>query len=536
MNQTKILSIQRRDFPRYKTDNSFQLTATTTKNTTPIKGETINISQHGVSVKLASDIAISERVVLEFCLHGSKNVLIKGRIIWSDPKLNLYGIDFSEYKETISEYWTGYIAGVNSIAVDRRDKRDRRKSQEEKNQNIRKNERRETKSAFLPCLKFDRIKKFQKENLYCYLREFQSATGSNITLNGKKFIMFASNNYLGLANHPEVVETMIKTAEKYGAGSGGSRILCGTMDLHNELERKLATFVGGEDCILYSTGYDANLGLISALLDKNGYVIVDESSHASIVDGGLLANAKIEVFRHNDVKSLENKLKKIDYNAPKIIATEGVFSMDGDICNLPEIYELGEKYNSAILLDEAHSLGILGQHGKGTVEYFGLNGDIELTVGTMSKALGCIGGYVVANKNIIHYLKHTSKSFLFTTSLSPAIIAAIIKSLDLITTKPEIREDLWRNINYAKKRLIDEGFNVGDTKSSIIPVILGDERLAHVYVKELEKVGIYVAPAVFPAVKRNEARLRVGIMATHNIEDIEFLIESLLKIRKKLKI
>lgn len=397
-------------------------------------------------------------------------------------------------------------------------------------------ERRLTKPIFLKCLKFNRPEKMMSGSAYYYLRELQSGSGPHITVQGREMLNFGSNNYLGLTMHPEIIEAAVKATEKYGVGSGGVRILSGTLDLHNQLERRLARFKGGEDCVIFSTGYTTNLGAVSALVAKTDHVIVDSKAHASIIDGSIFSGGQMLVFRHNDMRDLEKELRKIDSRAPKMIITDGVFSMDGDIAKLDLIYELGRKYNAGVWVDEAHATGVLGKSGKGTPEHFGLEGKIDIVMGTLSKALGAVGGFVVANRRIVHYLKHAARPFMFTTSLPPAVSASLLKAIDVIETQPIWRERLWNNIRRLKSELLSLGFDTGQSESAIIPVFLGDDYKTGKFTGMLEEDGVFVSPVLYPAVRRRESRLRVSVMATHTEQDIEQLVEKLKKIGRKLAV
>lgn len=533
MEENSISAIQRRDFPRYATERPLPITIITSKNTITAKGETINISQRGLCIKLDKDIPVSERVELEIYLHDNKNVLNKGRVIWSDPKLALYGIDLSEYKEEISEYWTGYISGVASNEVDRREKKERRERKEKKNKDVRRSERRENYPIFLKVKRYNRIKNMMNTNRYFYLRELESGSKNRIMINGKEYINFGSNNYLGMTTHPEVIEAGIKAMEKYGIGSGSVRVLGGTMDLHNELEQKLAKFKSGEDCVVFATGYSSNVGVVSCIADMTDELIVDEKSHASLIDGSILSKAKIVPFRHNNMKDLERILNK-NKALSKLIITDGVFSMDGDIAPLDKIYKLGEEYNTPVLVDDAHATGVIGKNGRGTASHFGLEGKIALNVGTLSKALGNIGGFVVSDKNIIHYLKHSSRAFLFSTSLPPAICATTIKAIDILERDDSLLKSLWDNINFVKKELLSLGFDLGLTETAIIPIVIKDDLKTQDFIKLLDSDKIFVNPVIYPAVRKKESRARISIMATHTRLDLEILIESLIKAAKKI--
>ncbi|OGS46288.1 MAG: hypothetical protein A2539_02815 [Elusimicrobia bacterium RIFOXYD2_FULL_34_15] len=380
------------------------------------------------------------------------------------------------------------------------------------------------------------MKRLMNENIYFYLREIQSRSGNRIIVKGKELRNFGSNNYLGLTSHPLITEAAIKAIEKYGVGSGGVRVLSGTMDLHNQLEKKLANIKSGEDCIIFSSGYNANVGVISCLINKDEYVIIDEKSHASIIDGCMLAKANMVVFRHNNMIDLEKKLQKIPANVSKIIMTDGVFSMDGDVAELDTIHSLSQKYKAATYIDDAHSTGVMGKNGKGTAEYFNLEGKIDLTIGTLSKALGGVGGFLVASKDIIHYLKHNSRSFVFSTSLPPATCAALLKAVEIIETEPIWHQKLWQNINYVTKELRGLGFDIRKTESAIIPIIFKNDDSTYSITKELEEAGIFVSPVVYPAVRKNESRIRVSIMATHTENDLHYFLEKLTKISRKNKI
>ena len=531
MEQPEISSAQRRDFPRYSTDKPIPITLTTSKDKIQSKGETINISKHGLCVKLDTDIPVSERVELGIYLHDNKNVLSKGRVIWKEPNLSLYGIDLSEYKEDISEYWTGYISGVHSSEADRREKRERRNNTEKKDIDKRNRGRRENYPALMKCNKYNRAKKLIADNNYFFYREIKELSQNKITLGDKEYLNFCSNDYLGLSYHPAVKEASIKAIEKYGVSACGSRFLNGTLDLHNELEKKLAKFKGGEDCIVYSAGYITNLGVIEALANsKNDILIVDEKAHASIFDGCRFSGSEIVVFRHNNINDLEKKLNKYKDRTSKFILTDGIFSMDGDIAKLDEIYNLGQKYNTAIIVDDAHATGILGKKGTGTAEYFDLDHKIPITVGTLSKAIGCVGGFVVANEKVIHYLKNVSRPSIFNVSLPPNIAAAAIKSLEILETEPEHLLKLWDNVNFFKNALINLGINIGITETPIIPITIGEESLTYEIVKKLTEKGFFLNPVIYPAVPKKRTRIRLTITASHSKEDLTKLIDALTEI------
>jgi hypothetical protein len=343
MEQNINPSIQRRDFPRYYTNQPFLIEITSTKNLIQTKGKTVNISKHGLCVRLDKEISVAERVDLNISLDENRNLNNKARVIWSDPKLALYGIDMTEYKETVPDYWDGYLAGMKTVEVERRIKRERREKREVKNHDTRKSERRLEYPFFAKLKKMKMYQDLIKADNFSYLRETQSSSENIITMEGQELINLGSNNYLGMTTHPEVKKVAIQAIEKYGVGSGGVRFLSGTMDLHNELERRLAKFKGGEDCVVFSTGYTMNVATISLLANQNDFLVVDKKAHASIIDGCKLSGANTIIYKHNDMNDLEKILKKLGTDKSKMIITDGVFSMDGDIAPLDEIYKIGKK-------------------------------------------------------------------------------------------------------------------------------------------------------------------------------------------------
>ena len=504
-------------------------------------GDVLNISRGGMLTRFKKPLAVFKKINFKILLPNvNKEIHGTGRIIWEKKEENnlYYGIRFNIKNIEGNIELLKKVIDENKFKAEERRKKVRRNQRLKKKIDKRKIERRIDKNIFLKCIQsfYNRSLNVIKNRQYLYLREISSGSENIIYRNGKRYINFASNNYLGFTTHPEVKEAAIKAMEKYGVGSGSVRILSGTMDLHNMLEKELAKFKGGDACLVYPSGYSTNVGVVSCLANKKDILIVDEKSHASIFDGCILSGAKMLIFKHNDTRNLENILKKAGKNSAKLIITDGVFSMDGDIAPLDKIYLLGQNYNAAIMIDDAHSTGVLGKTGKGTTEHFGLDGKIDLTIGTLSKALGGIGGFAVGNKNIIHYLKHNSRSFVFSTSLPPSICAALLKVLEILNNEPQYHLRLWRNINYAKKELINLGFNVGNSKSAIIPIIIGDENMTFKAAYFLEREKIFVNPVIFPAVKLKESRLRVSIMSTHTDENLNFLVTKLKKIGKELNI
>ena len=536
MEQTPVSSIQRRDFPRYATDKPIPITITTKKNPqNPIqaKGQTINISQQGLCVKLDTDIPVSERVGLQIYLHNSKNMLNMGRVVWSDPILSLYGIDLTEYKETIPADWFGYVAGLHSSEVERREKRERRNKQETKtiNKNRKIEDRRTDKPIFVKCYKNKWVEFLNKQGNW--FREYTTVGIPHAVIKeNKKVISFSYCNYLGLNNDERVKNAMLDTIRKHGTCIASSRLGCGTTNFHVELEKKLAQLIGGEDCITYTLGYTANVGALAALAHKNDYLIIDESSHASLMDGCFLSKATIITYKHNDMKSLEKCLK--NNHGSKLIVTDGIFSMDGDLVKLDEVYELAKKYKAAIYLDDAHGIGVVGKNGRGTAEHFGLEGKIDLVVGTLSKSLSSQGGYIVGKKKIIDYLKHTSRSFIFNVSLQHYFASGALKAIEIMETEPEHRLKLWQNVNYMAENLKQLGFNLKNSCTPIIPILIGDDIKTKEICQILSDKGIIVDAVFYPVVKRRESMLRIVINKDHSLEDLEKTINVFRSIKRNL--
>ncbi|MFA9389551.1 MAG: aminotransferase class I/II-fold pyridoxal phosphate-dependent enzyme [Prolixibacteraceae bacterium] len=368
--------------------------------------------------------------------------------------------------------------------------------------------------------------------VYPYFRAIESEQDTEVIINGKKTLMFGSNSYLGLTGHPKIKEASIKAIEKYGSGCVGSRFLNGTLDIHVELEQKLAEFVGKEDALVFSTGYQTNLGVISAIVGRNDYLILDELDHASIIDGSRLSFSKQLKFAHNNMHSLEHLLQKLPYEAVKLIAVDGVYSMEGDIAKLPEISQLARKYNASIMVDEAHSLGVFGQNGGGVVKHFGLINDVDLIMGTFSKSLASLGGFIAADKTIIEYLKHNARSLIFSASMTPASTASTLAALEVIKAEPERIKNLWDLTYYAISQFKTNGFDVGDTESPIIPIYIRDDIKTFKFTKFLSNEGVFVNPVVSPATSSETSLIRFSLMATHTKEQIDFAIEKMIKVAK----
>ncbi|CAN5711855.1 aminotransferase class I/II-fold pyridoxal phosphate-dependent enzyme [soil metagenome] len=374
---------------------------------------------------------------------------------------------------------------------------------------------------------FTDAKESRASGLYPYFRPIESGQDTEVMIGGKPVLMFGSNSYLGLTNHPKIKEAAEHAIRKYGTGCAGSRFLNGTLDIHIELEKRLAAFSGMEDAVIFSTGFQANLGALSCLTGRHDYIILDEYSHASIIDGSRLAFSKVIKYAHNDMEDLERRLRNLPEEVVKFIAFDGVFSMEGDIAKLPEIVAIADRYGANIMVDDAHSLGVIGENGAGTASHFGLTDNIDVIMGTFSKSLASLGGFIGGSSDTIDYLRHRARSLIFSASMTPASVASVIAALDIIETEPEHREALWNNTHYATRLLIEEGFDLGPTESPILPVYIRDNLKTFQVTKILLEQGIFVNPVVSPAVPAEASLIRLSIMATHTFSQIEEAIEKL---------
>ncbi len=382
---------------------------------------------------------------------------------------------------------------------------------------------------FDKCSGFTKAREFMSIGLYPYFRVIESAQDPEVTIDGRRMIMVGSNNYLGLTNHPEVKEAAIAAIKKYGSGCAGSRFLNGTLDIHVKLEEKLARFMGKEAALVFSTGFQVNLGVISALVGKNDIVIIDKMDHASIIDGSRLSFGDTKKFRHNDMADLDRVLK--DFNGRgKLIVVDGVFSMEGDIANLPEIVRLARKHGAGIMVDDAHGIGVLGPGGRGTAEHFGIEDDIDLIMGTYSKSLASIGGFIAGREDVIHYIKHFARSLIFSASPPPSTVASVNAALDIIEREPERIERLWENTRFMLKGLKDLGFNTGTSETPIIPVGVVEDEAAFRMAMMLHEEGVFANVAVSPAVPVGKALIRTSYMATHTQEHLDKVLEAFKKV------
>jgi 8-amino-7-oxononanoate synthase len=372
------------------------------------------------------------------------------------------------------------------------------------------------------------------EGIYPYFRPIESEQDTEVYIKGKKVLMFGSNSYLGLTNHPKIKEAAKKAIDKYGTGCAGSRFLNGTLDIHTELENRLAKLVNKEEAICYSTGFQVNLGVVSALTGPKDYIILDELDHASIIDGSRLSFSKVLKFSHNNMASLESKLKICDPDRIKLIVADGIFSMEGDIIKLPEVVKLAEKYDASIMIDDAHAIGVIGEKGSGTASHFGLTDKIDLIMGTFSKSLASLGGFIASDKETVNFLKHNSRALIFSASMTPASAASVLAALDIMQSEPERINRLWEVTNFAKNGLKSLGYDTGASESPIIPIFIRNNIKALQMTIMLLDEGIFVNPVVSPAVPKEDSLIRFSLMATHTKEQVRIALEKIEKVGKKL--
>ncbi|MBW6501484.1 MAG: pyridoxal phosphate-dependent aminotransferase family protein [Bacteroidales bacterium] len=384
--------------------------------------------------------------------------------------------------------------------------------------------------------KYDAPQRAMQAGIYPYFREIESDQDTVVTIKGKKVLMFGSNSYLGLTNHPKIKEAAKKAIDKYGTGCAGSRFLNGTLDIHIELEDRLAKLVGKAGALCFSTGFQVNLGVVSVLTGRRDHLILDELDHASIIEGSRLSFSRVLKFKHNDMRSLESKLKICTPESLKLIVVDGIFSMEGDIIKLPELVNLSEKYNATIMLDDAHSIGVLGRNGAGTADHFGLTDKVDLIMGTFSKSLASLGGFIASDAEIINFIKHNSRSLIFSASITPASAATVLAALDIMESEPERIQHLWDLTGYALKGFRDAGFDTGNSESPIIPLFIRDNIKALQLTQMLLADGIFVNPVVSPAVPKEDCLIRYSLMATHTMAQVEESIEKITKAARGLEI
>ncbi|HAV42206.1 MAG TPA: 8-amino-7-oxononanoate synthase [Acidobacteria bacterium] len=373
---------------------------------------------------------------------------------------------------------------------------------------------------FDKCYEFSRADEVMATGNYPYFTPISEAIGNKVKVHGREMILIGSNNYLGLIDHPKVKEAAKEAIDRYGVATCGSRFLTGTIDLHEKLEDRLAKFMNKEAALSFSTGYQTNLGIISSVAGKNDYVLTDRMDHASIIDACRLSFAEVKKFKHNDMKDLEKVLSELPPDKGKMIAVDGVFSMEGDLADLPGIIKLAKKYKARVMVDEAHGIGVLGEHGRGTVEHFGLENEVDLIMGTFSKSLVSIGGFVVGEKKVVNYIKHTARSLIFSAASTPASVAAVLAALEIIETEPERRERLWQITHFMKNSFQKMGYNTGTSQTPIIPIHIGDDDLTFALWKGIREEGIFTTPVIYPAVPQGQALVRTSYSANHTDEEL----------------
>lgn len=378
--------------------------------------------------------------------------------------------------------------------------------------------------------------KYMAEGVYPYFREITSKQGTEVEMAGHKVLMFGSNAYTGLTGDQRIIDAAKKALDKYGSGCAGSRFLNGTLDLHVQLEKELAEYIGKDETLCFSTGFFVNSGVLAVVVGRGDYIICDDRDHASIVDGRRLSFARQLHYKHNDMEDLENILKGLPHEAVKLIVVDGVFSMEGDLANLPKIVELKHKYNCSIMVDEAHGLGVFGKEGRGVCDHFGLTDEVDLIMGTFSKSMASIGGFIAGDKDTINYLRHTVRTYIFSASNTPAATAAALEALHIIKKEPERIEKLWKVTNYALKRFREEGFEIGETESPIIPLYVHDVDKTFQVTKLAFDNGVFINPVIPPACASQDTLVRFALMATHTEEQVERGVQILKKVFQDLGI
>lgn len=378
--------------------------------------------------------------------------------------------------------------------------------------------------------------KYMAEGVYPYFREITSKQGTEVEMGGHKVLMFGSNAYTGLTGDQRIIDAAKAALDKYGSGCAGSRFLNGTLDLHVQLEKELAEYIGKDETLCFSTGFFVNSGVLAVVVGRGDYIICDDRDHASIVDGRRLSFATQLHYKHNDMDDLERVLKNLPHEAIKLIVVDGVFSMEGDLANLPKIVELKHTYNCSIMVDEAHGLGVFGKEGRGVCDYFGLTDEIDLIMGTFSKSMASIGGFIASDKDTINYLRHTCRTYIFSASNTPAATAAALEALHIIKNEPERIEKLWKVTNYALRRFKEEGFEIGETQSPIIPLYVHDVDKTFQATAKAFEYGVFINPVIPPACAPQDTLVRFALMATHTEEQVERGVQILKRVFKELDI
>lgn len=382
--------------------------------------------------------------------------------------------------------------------------------------------------------KYTEPQSVKAKGVYPYFREISSEQDTEVIMNGKKVLMLGSNSYLGLTNHPKIKEAAKAAIDKYGTGCAGSPFLNGTLDLHIKLENILSEFLGKDGVMLFSAGFQANSGVIPSVTGRNDYVIFDEMDHASIIEGKRLTFANTLKYKHNDMSDLERVLQRCPIDAAKLVVTDGVFSMEGDVAKLPEMQVLCDKYQATLMVDEAHGLGVFGREGRGVTDHFNLLDKTELIMGTFSKSLASVGGFIAADKDTINWMRHNVRPYIFTASIPPSATASVIAALEIMRSEPERQQNLWKVANYALKSFREAGFEIGNTETPIIPLYVRDNEKTFIVTRMLLDEGVFVNPVISPAVPPEDTLIRLAWMATHTIEQVDYAVDKCVKCFKKL--
>lgn len=390
--------------------------------------------------------------------------------------------------------------------------------------------------VFRKCSEDTRYRELRRENLYTYYRGISSPQDPVVTMDGQKVVMLGSNNYLGLTSHPAVKEASAAAVMRYGTGCAGSRLLNGTLDIHIELEERLAAFMRSEAALTFSTGFQVNLGVLSCLLGRQDVAFLDSMDHASIIDGVRLGFGKSLKYKHNDMADLEGKLARISDDKGKLIAVDGVFSMEGDIANLPEIVKLKNSYGARLLVDDAHGIGVLGESGRGTGEHFGIEHEVDLVMGTFSKSLATVGGFIASSNEVVDFIRHNARSGIFSAAMPPGTAAAALKAIAIVEAEPERRKQLWESTHYMRQELQGLGFDTGHSESPVIPIAVGEDFAAFSMAKRLQEEGVFVNPIVTPAVPPGQGMIRTSYMATHRREHLDRALTAIAKVGRELDI
>lgn len=390
------------------------------------------------------------------------------------------------------------------------------------------------KDIFKKCRDYHDSDDARAQGFYPYFRCIDDSRGNHVLCEGKERIMIGSNNYLGLAQDPRVIEAACEATQRFGAGCTGSRLLNGTIALHEKLEHELARFLEREAVLLFSTGFFANQGALTALTESEDAILCDRENHASIIEGCQAALGRLIPYRHNSSLALRNRLKRLPEEAGKLVVMDGVFSMSGDIADLPAILDVAKEYGAVTYVDEAHSLGVLGPKGRGTVHHFGVNNDVDIVMGTFSKSLGSMGGFIAGSHELIEFLKHKARCLIFTAALAPAVVGGVLKALEIMQSEPERIDQLWNNTRKMHEGFKTIGFNIGSTQTPIVPILIGSEAKAFTFAQRLFEEGIFATPAIYPAVRYGEAIVRTSFMSTHTEQDLDFVLDIFSKLAREL--